>query len=528
VTQHKPEISARLLLLLGSTLIGLVLAEVGTRVFENATGSGTYFPGYLVDGIPVASLGLYTADPVLPFAMDPGYQHTVVDLAWHPVSFGVTVDDYGYRNHEGQGSEYDLVVAGDSVAFGYGVNDEETISAHLGQLTKTYSLAIPGAGPEMYMVMLERFLKRAKTARVAVLFYEGNDYQNLYQAFWKELGTCSPPGQARVIRRDVSSRFDEQLSSFALVRLARDIARRYFGNQLSGCELLGTYDSVSTAAIADLDNFENYEQKLKGNLPRALSYLQQLAAAPCVDVAVTAKIEDVVSSVRENETDRLASRMRNISVALSEENCYPLGSGFPAYGDGRSLMPYANYFAGYYYDYMSSLRNGYDGNVTRFRALLDQMEILPELSPTQAMIRRLKKILADGRDIESAREVSAALKASLAELAMRCIGPESCDKEGLFLDYLDALQGRELDVTIFTMTSENAVELFGGGQAQRICTKAATKGIKCLSLHSRFATHYEGPGAGGLYLDGAHLSVAGSALVARWMAEGLDLVRSYR
>ncbi len=150
------------------------------------------------------------------------------------------------------------------------------------------------------------------------------------------------------------------------------------------------------------------------------------------------------------------------------------------------------------------------------------------ISSTYATIRRLKKILAAGRDIESAREVSAALEVILAELAMRCIAPESCDKEGLFLDYLDALQGRELDVTIFTVTSENAVDLFGGGQAQRICTKAAAKGIKCLSLHSRFATHYEGPGAGGLYLDGAHLSVEGSALVARWIAEGLDLVRSYR
>ena len=374
------------------------------------------------------------------------------------------------------------------------------------------------------MVMIERLLKRAKTARVAVLFYEGNDYQNLVDASWKELGICSPPGEWRIIRKDEAVLYDEQVSSLAVVRLVRDIARRYFGSLPSDlCELLGTYHQVSTTAIADLDNFENHERRLKANVPRALSYLQQLAAAPCVDEAVKKRIEDVIRSVRQNETDRLASRMRNISVTLAGKNCYPLGNGFPADEAGRSLTPFANYYAGYYYDYVSSVRNGYDGNLTNFRALIDQMEILPGLSPKHDIIRRLKKILADGRDIESAREASAALKAGLSELAATCITPEGCDKEGLFLDYLDSLHGRQIDVTIFTLTSENAVELFEGGQDQRICRKAAAKGIECVDLHSRLATHYGRPDANGLYLDGSHLSVEGSAKVAQWMAAALGL-----
>lgn len=529
MTQRRPEILIRLLLLLASLLTALALAEVGIRTFFPAgTGedvtSGRYFPRFLMDGNPAASLKYYTSDPQLPFALKPGYRHTLVDLAWHPAPFRVTLDDFGYRNQNSPGSEYGLVVAGDSIAFGYGVNDDETISAHLGKLTKTYSLSIPGAGPEMYMVMIERFLMHAKTRHVAILYYEGNDYQNLRDAYWKELDTCSPAGKSKILRADTPFPPEDQAwgSSLSVVRLVKSFIRRDFGSRPSNpCELLGTYNQVSAAAITDLDNFESHERKLKGNMHTALSYLQQLVTAPCVGEAERRQIEDVIRSIRENATEHLASRMRIISASLAGKNCYPIGDGFPEKEANRNLAMYANYYAGFYYDYASSVRNGFDGNLRNFQALLDQMGTRQELRSEYNKINRLKEILTSRRDAKSAADISAALKAALHTLATTCTTPAGCDKENLFLEYLDSLRDRKIEVTLFTVPSENFLSSKEGNGL--ICRKASAKGIKCLDLYPRLAAHYQMPGANGLYLDGAHLTANGSAEVAAWMAAGLGL-----
>lgn len=532
--QPKSETLVRALLLIGSILMALALVEVGLRIFppSQVTTSSGFFPRYLINGRPAPSIDYFTRDPQLPVTLIPGYQNTLADLAWHPVPFKVTLDKYGYRNRGDQGDKYSLVVVGDSVAFGYGVNDDNTIAARLGGLTSTYSLAIPNAGPEMYMAMLERFLGRAMASQVAVLFYEGNDYQNLANASWQELETCSPPRKSRIFRTDIplppEQQSDIPSGSLAVPLMVKRVIRQYFDSQPSDlCELPGIYDKVSAAAIEDLGNLENYERRLKDNMPIAMSYLQQLAAAPCVEEATRNDIEGVIWSIRANETERLASRMRKISADLAERNCYPIGKGFPDANSGRSLAIYANYYAGYYYDYISSARNGYDGNVRNFQALLDQMRRRKELSSEHDRIDRLRNLLSDKRGTASVAEASASLKAALSKLANTCVASVGamaggCDKENLFLEYLDSLRSRKIDVTLFSLPSENALS-YPRLDNSRICQKALVKGIKCKDLQPLLATQYLTTGGNGYYLDGAHLTVEGSAKVAQWVAAELGL-----
>lgn len=394
MSRYGKEILLRLTLVSGSILIALVFAEIGIRLFV-PTGAGDYLSRYLIDGNPSPSLDYYIGDPQLPFVLKPGYKSTLVDLAWHPVPFDVTLDSFGYRNQTDESNEFGLTVLGDSVAFGYGVNDDETIAAHLEKQTKSYSLAIPNAGPEMYMVMLERFLKRARTKRIAVLFYAGNDYKNLRDAYWKSLGSCSIPGESRILRLDQPVLNHDQgmkSSPLVVVGLVIDIARRYFGSgSPEPCQLLGEYSQVSAAAITDLDNFENYEQKLEDNSPRALSYLQQLAAASCVGEIAKGDIAAVIRMIRDKSTEGLSSRMQKVSVGLAEKNCYPTGSGYPEEKAGRNLSVYANYYAGFYYDYLSNIGRGRFGNLYNFQAHLDKVVRVHEMSSQFDNIAALKK-----------------------------------------------------------------------------------------------------------------------------------------
>lgn len=522
MTVRIPEKLARVLLVLGSSMIAFLAVELGIRMAPPAALLAGYFPRYQIDGNRAPTIDYFTKDSVLPFALKPGYRHTLMDMAWHPVPFRVTLDGYGYRNQNDSVSEHGTLLVGDSVAFGFGVNDQETISAHLGKLSPTYNLAIPGAGPEMYMVMIDRFLRRAKPAQVAVLFFEGNDYRNLDEAYWSELGTCSRPGGSRIIRKDSPVPGDEQ--DIAVLRLKKDVANRYSKTtDYVLCELLGTYRQVSAAAITDLDNSENYKRKLKKNTAVALSYLEQLAAAPCVNSKIKSAIEGVIPSIRRNETKELAQRLRSIAAELARENCYPIGIGFPESKSGRSLTTSANNHAGYYYDHLASIKNGYEGNLNNFDRLLSRMERSGNLSSEYGRIANLKKILRARRGATSAADISAQIMANLTKSATACMSPASCDKEGIFINYLDSLNSRKVKVTIFTLPSEDALE-YPARQQQGICRKASARGIKCVDLHPQLVAHYKTPNANGYYLDGSHLTAEGSAKVAQWMAANLGLI----
>lgn len=528
------ERTIRVLLLFGSIMISLALAEVAVRILlparadceGNSANSGNYFCRYRIDGKLATSLNYFVRDQQLPLTLKPGYQHILVDLAYHPVPFSVNLDDFGYRNQR-QGNEYDLVVVGDSVAFGYGINNDDTIAARLGKLANTYSLAIPNAGPEMYMVMLERFLSRAKTKKVVILFYEGNDYMNLYNAYWPELATCSPPGQSRIFRKDTplpNEGGTESVGFSRVAQLVKDAVGRHSNNRpLAPGELLGTYDQVSGAAIADLKNYEDHERKLHENIPKALSILQQLKAGACVGATEREGIESLSQSIRENKIDRLADRMRNISLSLAAKNCYPLGTGYPDEKVGENLLTAANYYAGYYYEYVSSLKNGYSGNILNFQALLDQMETRQELAAEKGRIRDLKKMLASNRDVQSVSSSSDQLKSNLSKLAPTYSTPENCDKEALFVDYLASLRDRNIEVAVVALPSEYQLLHSSGDAGRRISRMVAAKGMKSLDLYPRLDALYRTPGASGLYLDGAHLTTEGSAKVAEWMAAELGL-----
>ena len=144
-----------LLSILASIAVGVGLAEICLQVFFPFTTIATSrnFPRYRIDKNPAFCLGYFTSHRSLPFALKPGFRHMLEDKAHHPQPWSVGLDARGYRNPTFSGP-YDIVFVGDSVTFGYGVSDNETITHYASQTTRAYNLAIPGAGPAMYMDMI--------------------------------------------------------------------------------------------------------------------------------------------------------------------------------------------------------------------------------------------------------------------------------------------------------------------------------------------------------------------------------------
>jgi hypothetical protein len=89
------------------------------------------------------------------------------------------VDKAGFRNNWPWPAHPDIVILGDSVTFGYGVNNEETwpaiLSRSLGK-SAVVNLALIGAGPQQYLRVYETFGANLHPRLVLVGFWARNDF----------------------------------------------------------------------------------------------------------------------------------------------------------------------------------------------------------------------------------------------------------------------------------------------------------------------------------------------------------------
>ena len=124
---------------------------------QNAFDDGTRLEGTIIEGFT-------HPDDELGYAPDPGSQVTARKMHGNEVVYDVvyTIDQDGRRvtpAAKGNGSPACLLLFGDSVTFGEGVNDEETFSFRVGQLLheeyQVSNLAFSGYGPHQMLSVLE-------------------------------------------------------------------------------------------------------------------------------------------------------------------------------------------------------------------------------------------------------------------------------------------------------------------------------------------------------------------------------------
>jgi len=178
-------LAKKLLLLLLSTVLTLVVIEVGLRLLgRKYTGS------------------TYTADPVLGWALRPGAGawETEEGFAWSKIN------SFGYRDRERSlkkpGNDYRVAVVGDSytearqvdMGKGFTALTEADLnrSRCLGNSTvEVLNFGVPGYGTAQELLQLRERVWQFKPDMIVLQFHAGNDLYNNY----RELNV-SPPEQA--------------------------------------------------------------------------------------------------------------------------------------------------------------------------------------------------------------------------------------------------------------------------------------------------------------------------------------------
>jgi hypothetical protein len=90
----------------------------------------------------------------------------------------LTTNSLGFRSDEVDSNIKHILIVGDSVAWGQGVSDNETVSYHLGKKItsfQTLNLGVPGYGTDQAYLRLNKYIEKLNPALIIVVIFTGND-----------------------------------------------------------------------------------------------------------------------------------------------------------------------------------------------------------------------------------------------------------------------------------------------------------------------------------------------------------------
>jgi lysophospholipase L1-like esterase len=159
----------------------LLPEEARLRLHWSAVGEG---------GRDANSQVMTVADPYLGFRYRPNFTGR---LTHGDLDFTFTTDEKGFRNSSPLPDEADIVVLGDSMAFGYGVPDDATWSHQVAMQFPAYTVSnfgLIGGSPQQYLRILETEALALHPKLVLFMLFLGNDLNDarLFQE-WLEAGT---------------------------------------------------------------------------------------------------------------------------------------------------------------------------------------------------------------------------------------------------------------------------------------------------------------------------------------------------
>lgn len=187
-------IARRLLAAAGALTTGLLLAALGAegvlraypRLLPEQVRQRLHWRE-LLDGEALRTV----PDPDLGFRFVAGEgEYDLRDL-----SFTYRIDARGYRNASPPPQEAQVVVLGDSLGFGFGVDDDHTWSRLVDDGlagARVANLALPGYGPEQYARTWERVGAALHPELVIVAVFAANDVQD--QALFRRWVDAGSPG----------------------------------------------------------------------------------------------------------------------------------------------------------------------------------------------------------------------------------------------------------------------------------------------------------------------------------------------
>ena len=159
------------LLVVAGTLVGLSLGELMLRVMAPQV-------------FPIHPPGIYVADPAVGYALTPGFRG---ELRRSEFRDTIQISDFGFRGadpHPLAEPSFRVFVLGDSQAFGFGVDGDETFSVQLERLlharnsdidVQVINGGVPGYGTADQLAMLRSRGPAVEPDLVVVQFLSVND-----------------------------------------------------------------------------------------------------------------------------------------------------------------------------------------------------------------------------------------------------------------------------------------------------------------------------------------------------------------
>jgi lysophospholipase L1-like esterase len=223
---------APLVLLGASVVLALGVAEASLRVFPELLPEEARLRLHWLE---VGEEQVALADPYLGFVYPPNHEGRF-ERQDGQFAFTYTTDEHGFRNPSPWPEHAEIVVLGDSMAFGYGVDDEEAWTALLADRLpgkRIINLGLIGAAPQQYFRIYQTFGQALRPDLVLLCLFPGNDLGDAGRfEDWLQAGS---PGSFAVWRKGAPARqgLRDLLEQSYLVMLLRD-ARKRAASQLTG------------------------------------------------------------------------------------------------------------------------------------------------------------------------------------------------------------------------------------------------------------------------------------------------------
>jgi lysophospholipase L1-like esterase len=229
-------VSAPLALVGASVALALGVAEASLRAFPELMPEEARLRLHWRE---VGQERVSQGDPYLGFVYPPNYEGRF-ERDDSEFAFTYATDEHGFRNPSPWPERAEIVVLGDSMAFGYGVDDEHAWTALLADWlprSRIVNLGLIGAAPQQYLRVYETFGQALHPDLVLFCLFPGNDLADAGRfEEWLQAGS---PGNYAVWRRgpdqdlQVPRSLHDLLDQSYLAMLLRD-ARRSVGSQFSG------------------------------------------------------------------------------------------------------------------------------------------------------------------------------------------------------------------------------------------------------------------------------------------------------
>jgi lysophospholipase L1-like esterase len=219
-------IAARLALLSASVVFALSASEASLRLFPELMPEAAQLRRHWQD----LSEPVTQPDPYLGYVF-PSNHVDRIERPGGEFGFTYTTDEHGFRNPSPWPERADIVVVGDSMAFGYGVGDDQTWTALLADRlpgSRIINLGLIGGAPQQYQRIYETYGQDLQPDLVLFCLFPGNDLGDAGRFDqWLKAGA---KGHYRLWRRgtedtSVTGRLRHLLERSYLVTLLRDARR---------------------------------------------------------------------------------------------------------------------------------------------------------------------------------------------------------------------------------------------------------------------------------------------------------------